>query len=69
MTTFFNKFKKTCFWPIFPIFGAKIIFLQYPALLRTTLYGFVAPYQNVEKTNDTINSKKTPGHTEEHKDK
>ena len=35
MTQFSNKFKKPCFWPIFPLFGAKKIFLENPALSRT----------------------------------
>ena len=42
------------FWPIFPIFGAKKVFLENPALSRTTLYGFLVSCQNLEKTNDTI---------------
>ena len=57
MTQFSNKFKKPCFWPIFPIFGAKKIFLENPALSRTTSYGFLAPCQNLEKVNDTIQRK------------
>ena len=57
MTKFSNKFKKPCFWPIFPIFGAKKIFLENPALSHTTSYGFLAPYQNLEKVNDTIQKK------------
>ena len=57
MTKFSNKFKKPCFWPIFPIFGAKKIFLENPALSRTTSYGFLAPCQNLEKVNDTIQRK------------
>ena len=51
MTKFFNIFKKPCFWPIFPIFGAKTIFLEMLALSRTTSYGFLASCQNLEKTN------------------
>ena len=57
MTKFSNKFKKPCFWPIFPIFGAKKIFLENPALSCTTSYGFLAPCQNLEKVNDTIQRK------------
>ena len=57
MTKFSNKFKKTCFGPIFPIFGAKNIFLENPALSCTTSYGFLAPCQNSEKVNDTIQRK------------
>ena len=57
MTKFSNKFKKPCFWPIFPIFGAKKIFLENPALSRTTSYGFLAPCQNLEKVNNTIQKK------------
>ena len=39
---------------IFPILEQKKIFLKNPALLCTTLYGFLAPSQNLEKTKDTI---------------
>ena len=39
---------------IFPILKQKNIFLKNPALLCTTLYGFLAPSQNLEKTKDTI---------------
>ena len=42
------------FWSIFPILGAKKVFLENPALSRTTLYGFLVSCQNLEKTNDTI---------------
>ena len=58
MTKFSNKFKKTLFLAhfghIFPIFGAKQIFLVNLALSRTASYGFLAPCQNLEKVNDTI---------------
>ena len=64
MTQFSNKFKKPWFWPIFPIFGAKKIFLENPALSRTTSYGFLAPYQNLEKVNDTIQRKQSDRWTE-----
>ena len=43
---------------MFPIFGAKNIFPENPALSRTTLYGFLASCQNLEKTNDTIPRKR-----------
>ena len=58
MTQFSNKFKKLWFWPIFPTFGAKKIFLENPALSRTTSYGFLAPCQNLEKFNDIIQRKR-----------
>ena len=58
MTPFSNKFKKLWFWPIFPIFGAQKIFLENLALSRTTSYGFLAPCQNLEKANDTIQRKR-----------
>ena len=58
MPQFSNKFKKLCFWPIFPILGAKKIFLESLALSRTTSYGFLAPCQNLEKVNDTIQRKR-----------
>ena len=57
MTKFSNKFKKLCFWPSFPIFGAKNIFLENPALSSTTSYEFLAPCQNLEKVNDMIQRK------------
>ena len=39
----------------FPILGAKKnYFLENLALSRTTSYGFLAPCQNLEKSNDTI---------------
>ena len=55
MTQFSNKFKKLCCWPIL---GAKKIFLENPALSHTTSYGFLAPCQNLEKVNDTIQRKR-----------
>ena len=54
MTKFFSKLKKTYFWPIFPIFGAKHVFLENPALLRTTSYRFLPPCKYLEKNNHTI---------------
>ena len=54
MTKFFTIFKRPCFWPTFPILGAKVFFLENPALSRTTSYWFLASCQNLEKTNDTI---------------
>ena len=61
MNNFFNKLKKTLFLAhfgsIFPIFGANKIFLENPALSRTTSYGFLATCQNLEKVNDTIQRK------------
>ena len=46
------------FGSIFPIFHAKKIFLENPALSHTTSYGFLAPCQNLEKVNDTIQRKR-----------
>ena len=60
MTKFF---KKTLFLAHFPNFWGKKLFLENPALSCTTSYDFLAPYQNLEKTYDTI-PKKTPGQTE-----
>ena len=68
MTKFSNKFKKPCFWPIFPIFGAKKIFLENPALSHTTSYGFLAPFQHLEKVNDTIKRKHPDRRMEGQKD-
>ena len=72
MTQFSNKFKKSCFWPIFPHFWGKKNFLENLALSRTTSYGFLAPCQNLEKVNDTIQRKcpdrQTEGWTELWKD-
>ena len=59
------------FWPIFPIFGTKK-FSWKIQLSRTTSYGFLAPCQNLEKVNDTIQRKRpdrrTEGRTEGRKD-
>ena len=53
MTKFSNKLKKPCFWPIFPILGAKKIFPENPALSCKTSHGILAPCQNLEKINNT----------------
>ena len=52
----FHYIQKTCFWPIFPIFGAKNFFLENSALPCTTSYRFLASCQNLEK--NIYNSKK-----------
>ena len=57
MTKLVNKFKKPCFCAIFPIFWAKKVFRDL-ALSQTTSYGFLAPGQNLGKTNDTIPRKR-----------
>ena len=61
MNKFSNKLKKPLFFAhfgsIFPIFGAKKNFLENPALSCTTSFGFLAPCQNLEKVNDTIQRK------------
>ena len=51
MTTFFNIFKKP---KKIPIFWVKNVFLENPALSRTTSSGFLASCQNLEKTNNKI---------------
>ena len=61
MTLFPINSKNPVFGPFlahFPVFGAKKIFLENPALSRTTSYGFLAPSQNLEKVNDTIQRKR-----------
>ena len=50
MTKFFNNFKKYSFFGHF-------FFSKNPAFSRTTLYGFLTPFQNFEETKDP-NSKK-----------
>ena len=50
-------FQKTLFLAHFPNFWDKKLFLENPALSCTTSYGFLAPYQNLEKTYDTIPKK------------
>ena len=52
---------------IFPILGAKKIFLTNPALSRTTSYEFLAPCKNLEKFNDTI-QRKQPNRQDQRKD-
>ena len=58
MTKCFNKIKKTLFldhfWSIFPIFGAKMIFLENLVLPHTASYGFLTLCQNLEKTSNAI---------------
>ena len=61
MIKFFNKFKKPCFWPIFGPFSqcwGKKNFPENLTLSCTTSYRFLAPYQNLGKTNDTIPRKR-----------
>ena len=52
MTKFFNKKNLFLahFWSIFQILGPKNIFSENLALSHTTSYGFLAPCQNLEKT-------------------
>ena len=52
----FQYIQKTCFWPIFPIFGAKTFFLENSALPCTTSYRFLTSCQNLQK--DIYSSKK-----------
>ena len=52
----FQYIQKTCFWPIFPIFGAKTFFLENSALSCIISYRFLASCQNLEKKK--YNSKK-----------
>ena len=65
MTLFSNKFKKLWFWPNL---GAKKLFLENLALSRTTSSGFLAPYQNLEKVNHTLQKKRLDIWTEGWKD-
>ena len=44
--------------PAFCQFLVQKIFSRNPALSRKTSYGLLAPYQNLEKTNDTIPRKR-----------
>ena len=69
MTKFSNKFKKPCFWPIFPIFGVKKVFQENLALSHTASYGFVAPCQNLEKVNDVIQRKRPDRRKDGRKDR
>ena len=56
------------FGSIYPIFGAKKIFVENPALAHTTSNGFLAPCQNLEKVNGTIQRKCPNRRTEGQKD-
>ena len=60
MTKSFNKFKEPYFWPIFQNFLGIFFFFfsQNLPLSCTTSYGFLAAYQNLEKTKDTIPRKR-----------
>ena len=52
MTKFLNKFKKPCFWTIFGPFSQFLEQKNFFWKIRTTVYGFQAPCQNLGKTND-----------------
>ena len=67
MTTYFTKFKKPYFWPIFPIFEAKHLFSKNSDLSRTS-YGFLTPWQHLEKFNDPIPRKRPERRTEGQKE-
>ena len=56
------------FWSIFPILVAKIFFLKNLALPHTTSHQFLAPYQNLEKTNDAIPRKRPDRWKDKRKD-
>ena len=63
MTKIFNKLKKPCSWHIFGPFSQfsrqkKIFFSRKSGSVCATSYGFLAPCQNLEKTNDTIPRKR-----------
>ena len=45
------------FWTIFPFFGAKKIILENLPQSGKTSYEFLAPSQNLEKSNNTIPKK------------
>ena len=68
MATFFHKFKKPCFEPIFgpfsEILGQKNFFPQNPVLSHTTSFRFLAPCQNLEKVNDTTPRKRPDRRTD-----
>ena len=66
MAGFSNKFKKPYLWPIF---GAKKIFLENSSLSRTASYGFLAPCQNFKKVNDTVQKKSPDGRKDGRKDR
>ena len=68
MTKFSNKFKKLCFWPIFPIFGAKRFFLRNPALSHRKKHGPLTSCWVSQKTNESIPRKLPDGRTERWKD-
>ena len=61
MNKFSNKFKKPCFQPILSSFsqflGQKKNSLENAALSGTTSQGFLAPCQNLEKVDNTIQRK------------
>ena len=54
MTNFFNKFKKPCFWPVFPIFEAKIFFSIKSSSVMHNFTWVSSTMPKFRKTNDTI---------------
>ena len=59
---FSNKFKKPCFWPILGPFsqflGQRKISWKIWLCHAQLHYGFLAPYQNLERVNDAIQRKR-----------
>ena len=47
-------FKKPCSWSVFPILKGKKFLKENPPLSCRTSHRFLAPCQNLEKTDDTI---------------
>ena len=72
MTKFFNKLKKTlfmaCFWPTFAILGAKIFFKKIRLSYKTS-YRFLATFQYLVKTTDTIPRKRPNWHKDRRTDR
>ena len=70
MTKYSNKFKKSYFWTIFPIFRAKIPPPpQSPALSHTTPHRSLTPCRVSGKTNKPIPRKLLERRTEGQKDR
>ena len=61
MTKYFFKFKKPIFGPFLQFWGQKKFFKEI-GLSCPTSYGFLAFWQNQEKSNSNSNSKKTLRH-------
>ena len=73
MIKFFFEFKKPCFWSISPIFRVKNVFPKKSgSVMHIRVYkgnDFWAPFQNSEKSDDSVPIKQLEGQQDRRKDR